>query len=81
MLYQINHDKCNLCSNCYLVCMENAIVCKDEMFFIDMAWCTDCGSCKEYCIEDAIFMNGVDHEPENTYIENYTDIEKIMELI
>jgi NAD-dependent dihydropyrimidine dehydrogenase PreA subunit len=56
MTYKINSELCSICSQCIVVCPEDAILGpeKGEFPVIDQAKCTECARCVDYCPTDAV---------------------------
>ena len=53
---EIDADKCNNCSFCWLYCTEGAISRKDGKMVIDLKYCKGCGICVAECPKDAMKM-------------------------
>lgn len=54
MKYQIISDECIGCGSCMSECHRNAIVEKDDKFFIALDLCDGCAKCQDTCPVGAI---------------------------
>ncbi len=52
----VNHEECNFCLRCYLVCPDGTIFKNEKKIHIDMDYCKGCGVCAYECKVDAIDM-------------------------
>ncbi|MGI6552618.1 MAG: 4Fe-4S binding protein [Bacillota bacterium] len=52
---QIDVDRCNQCSFCWIYCPEGCIK-RGDIFQINYAYCKGCGVCAKECPKGAIVM-------------------------
>ena len=52
----IDYDKCTDCGKCSKICRFNAIVSRDEKYYIEALNCEGCGYCSHICPAKAISM-------------------------
>ncbi len=68
---KINRDKCLSCGICRTVCLQNAVILKDNSYIIDEPKCIGCMECSKVCLASAI-------EP---YIKNQEFERNIMSIL
>lgn len=74
MAYFIVKKNCTNCENCLQVCMNGAIIDLIDDFYINPAWCNECGSCAAMCYENAIQYEGLDSIEDNILHEYAEDL-------
>jgi pyruvate ferredoxin oxidoreductase delta subunit len=52
----MHEELCKACSQCEMVCPDNAVYMADKTYIIDYDYCKGCGLCAYECPTDAIEM-------------------------